>query len=117
MVGIHLVAEKTNAGEFSKRKKKEKKEGDQRESGGCGKEDRKQVPNRAWDLNPGWDSNSAKTHSTHFQDVMKLGSLDVSLQKQFSEQQSNRLRSGFIQIPPEAPPQTECGPLQAASAA
>ena len=29
--------------------------------------------NPAWDLNPnGWDSNSAKTHGTWFQDLMKL---------------------------------------------
>ena len=29
--------------------------------------------NPAWDLNPhGWDSNPAKTHSTRFQNLMKL---------------------------------------------
>ena len=48
--------------------------------------------NRAWDLNPcGWDSNSAKTHSTYLlSGPNEAWVLDVSLQKEFSERQSDR---------------------------
>ena len=67
-----------------------------------------------WDLNPhGWDSDPAKTHSTWFQDLMKLRFL-MSHDRKNSVRDKVIVRSGFIQIQREAH-STECGPWKRVS--
>ena len=70
-----------------------------------------------WDLNPrGRDSNPAKTHGlpteiTHLVSGLNEAQvLDVSLQKEFSETQSDRQEVDLSRE--KHTPQTECGPSQ-----
>ena len=96
--GFTLQLRKPLSKNSLKEKRKKRKEGDQEENlEGVEKKignwlGLEPSQNRAWDLNPcGWDSNSAKTQTTYLlSGPNEAWVLDVSLQKEFSERQSDR---------------------------
>ena len=73
--------------------------------------------NPAWDLNPhGWDSNPAKTHSTQFQNLMKLRFL-MSHHRKNSVSDKVVDKKWIYSDTERSTLHRQCEPLQKASAA